>query len=262
MVHVLPVPALASSRVVPTSGSGPVTSRRGEGGHSAATRSRPVSSGSQTRHARSGRPASSQVAERSARRRRRAGGRDRRLRGDAPLVVGVGDPLALGAGLGRDVLAEQGGGRGPPPRRARWRPAAAAGGTGPRRGPLDQRAQQVEGGWSSGPDSARRGPARSRPTACPVQLSSGWPALSASRSTHDRQPLLGLEPRPPDGDQPVAVHAGDGAGSWRPSPRSTSTSTARAAPAAEVGGAGEDRAASSTFPPARAHPGRAAAACR
>ena len=61
--------------------------------------------------------------------------------------------------------------------------------------------------WSSGPVSARLGPARSRPTACAGPALVGVGGRQREQLDPRAQPLLGLEPGVAERHQPGAVHA-------------------------------------------------------
>ena len=143
----------------------------GVGRHSAATLSPPVSSGSQIRQAYVGRPASTSADSGAPSPQTRDVDGVGVLALDAPAVVGVGLPLALGCLRGRPVVADQlqGVGLGPGVRRcsaaaaaaraARGRGARPAPGAGRRRG---GRAARRAPAWDRRGRGRRRGRSSSR----------------------------------------------------------------------------------------------------
>ena len=197
MVQVLPVPALASSRVVP------VGQRVAdvEGVRSGSQRTHPLGAGEQRLPDPPGvrRPARRRPAP-----RRGAPVAEDPAGGTASAsspwmpnwLLRVGLPLALGGrASGGRSLAHQLAGVGLGPGRAPSSAAPAAARAGPRSRSVDQLAQPVDGAVvERARRAARFGPARSRPTAWAVQCSSGWRALSASRSTQARSRCRALEP--------------------------------------------------------------------
>ena len=203
MVQVLPVPALASSSVVPV-GSGSRMSKRAvdvtQVPHllRAAEQRLPEPDGELRRAGAAPRSTARRSAEACSRHvdgraPRRTPGRARVgvLALDAVRREAVGLPLLPGRlepGSRRCRAATAA-----PPRRTRTRssPAsAAARACRGRRGPRGRAATARPGGRAGRPSRARCSGRAGRARA-PVQFWSGWPPLSASTSSQDAQPVLG-----------------------------------------------------------------------
>ena len=218
MVQVLPVPALASSRVVPV-GSGPrmskvssrVTALGSSGSRSAAGQQRLPDPPGVRRAA----PASSSTRRAARRRRTPARATGRRPRPGMPAaVVGVGAPTrARPPGVGST-------GRRPSARERAPRPTRSAVFSGSGSGSAQPAVVQRRPGrgassparWSSGPASARCGPGAVLADGVGGPVLVGVAGGEREQVDPGEQPLLGAEAGVAERDEAGAVDAGDRAG--------------------------------------------------
>ena len=234
MVQVLPVPALASSRVVPVGQR--VADVEGQR-HSGPTRSLPVSSGSQTRQACSARPASSRAS---------SGANVPKTRWWEASASSPSMPKALCGSVFQSRRAASAGGASWPSSSlacaSAQAPEVATGrgsGSGqPEVAQLDQGAQPLGGAVveRTGQRPLRPGP--------PLADGVAGPALVGSRGAEGEQvdpgeqPLPRLEPGVAQRHDLVAVDVGDGAGEPAPAAQVDIDVDRPAGSLAQLGGAG------------------------